>query len=542
MSRITRCRLVLFVTLPVAIVRPCFAQMNQANDANVQRVTVSGTVVNSETNEPIPGALVEMMQFAMLTDDRGQFRFDGVPMMATQISAMKPGYFGPEQLGSWNPQMLDITDRLGSITVKLVPEGIIFGQVSSPDSEPLDGVPVQVIQAQIQNGVKIWQHRGVSVTDDEGHFRITELQPGPYYLLAGPSGTTGPLVGAASGRTQGYGEAFYPSSPDMASATPIVITPGKRMQADFSLPRQQFYRVSGTLIGIPPNRNLSIQLWSADGATANGVQLNRQTGVFRSNFVAPGSYVLYAISQGPPEPGQVGTRDVLSAQLSLNVNSEITNLHLALAPAPAIPVNFLVDSASKPQGPRYEPVHIQFYSLDKPAPMNGNFVPRMMLTGSQDDPQTVIRGGQPGRYGIEFYPRGDFYIASATFGNVDLLRDDFVIGDEPAAGAMEIVLHDGPGTLHVKVSLPPADVGLTVFLVPDDFPNLLQTTRTDSGGMAQFANLTPGSYRVFALDRAEDLEYRKPGTLQEFLSGASRVTISENQTASVTVPLIRREN
>jgi hypothetical protein len=541
MSRIACCRLVLFVTLSVAVVQPCFAQ-NQANDANVQRVTVSGTVVNSETSEPIPGALVEMMRFAMLTDDRGQFRFDGVPAMIAQISATKPGYFGPEDVGSWNPQLLDIANGMGPVTVKLVPEGIIFGQVLSTDGVPLDRIPIQLFRPVIQEGARRWETRG-AITDDEGHFRIAELLPGSYYVVAGPSRDIGVQVDAVTAtKAQGYGMAFYPSSPDMTWATPIIITPGKRMQIDFALSRAPFYRISGTVTGANPI-NLMVQLWSADGTALGGLQVNRQTGAFQSIGIPPGSYTLRAQVPVGVSSNRPNARDWRIAQLVLNVNSDITNLHLVVAQAPAIQVNCRVVSASpQPQGEDYQPIALRFLQVDQTGIVNFGFGPRLELEGPQDQPRLVIRGGEPGRYSIEFDPNGDFYVASATFGNTDLLREDLVIGDEPPAGAIELVLHDGPGRLNVNVTGVGAKNGATVFLVSDEFPNVIQAVGSVPNGDAQFWRLAPGSYHVFALDNASDLEYRRSGALDQFLSSASSVTIGENQRASVTVPVIHREN
>jgi hypothetical protein len=60
--------------------------------------TVSGVVVNSVTKQPIPRALVEAGQHAMLTDDEGNFEFRDITENSA-ISANKPRYF-PENAGT----------------------------------------------------------------------------------------------------------------------------------------------------------------------------------------------------------------------------------------------------------------------------------------------------------------------------------------------------------------------------------------------------------------------------------------------------------
>jgi hypothetical protein len=77
--------------------------------------TVSGVVVNSVTKQPIPRALVEAGQHAMLTDDEGNFEFRISPkiarcqltnratfrkMAARRLSGLRRAPKGPSNSGS----------------------------------------------------------------------------------------------------------------------------------------------------------------------------------------------------------------------------------------------------------------------------------------------------------------------------------------------------------------------------------------------------------------------------------------------------------
>lgn len=537
----------IILAVSIAFVAPCFAQMKSPNDANAPRVTVSGTVVNSETNQPIPRALIEMMQYAMLTDDRGQFRFEGVPVMSTQIRATKPGYFSLEQIvaqtaTSGYASMVNVADGMAPVIVKLVPEGIISGQVSSTDREPLDSIPIVVSAEAVQNGVRVWNRRNVTVTDDEGYFRIADLAPGTYYLSAGPSRNNAEQLAAASTPHQGYAVAFYPSVPDMASASPIVITPGRHVLVDFSLRREPFYRVSGRITGFAALPNLSVTLFGADGVTVFGAPVNRRTSEFQFNSVSPGSYVLRAIAQGAQQTAP-RPPEIYSARIALTVDRDISNISLSLAPQSMIEVNCRIDSTSYQQAGGGCPLSMQFSPLDKLwAPGMGNGIPQVSYTRTGEESRLEVRAGDPGHYAVNFQTNGNYYVASATFANIDLLRQDFVIGDESPGGSIEIVLREGASQLRAQVAAPLGEQDAMVFAVPEDSPNAVQVTRSGPSGNAQFWSLAPGAYKVFAVDRADDLEYRKPGALDQFLGSATRVTIGENQQASVTAPLIHREN
>ena len=64
-------------------------------------ITVSGTVVNSVTGEPISRALVQMngmVQRVAMTESDGRFHFEGLPEAQVVFMAHKPGYFSDVEL------------------------------------------------------------------------------------------------------------------------------------------------------------------------------------------------------------------------------------------------------------------------------------------------------------------------------------------------------------------------------------------------------------------------------------------------------------
>ena len=95
-----------FVFAVLALSLPCSLAHAQggyvgprAYDPNSPTHTVSGSVVNYATGEPIPRALVQLMgplQRSDLTDSQGSFRFDGVPEGRAMFMARKPGFFSNE--------------------------------------------------------------------------------------------------------------------------------------------------------------------------------------------------------------------------------------------------------------------------------------------------------------------------------------------------------------------------------------------------------------------------------------------------------------
>src|SRR5256886_16334387 len=92
----------------------------------------------------------------------------------------------------------------------------------------------------------VWRDHAGGSTNEDGEFRIAELQPGTYYLSAGPSSNP---VSAASGSSNpgalGFPVVYYPAGSDLSSASPISITPGKRLEIHLTISAQSCFSVTG---------------------------------------------------------------------------------------------------------------------------------------------------------------------------------------------------------------------------------------------------------------------------------------------------------
>ena len=177
--------------------------------------SLSGTVINSVTGEPIRGALVQIFSGAMrakLTGPNGEFRFDELSPGGTMLFARKPGFFGEQELSPTGAQRVGLTE-IGPNTqpaiLKLYPEGIIFGRVTGDDGQPIENIPVSVMSMHVINGRKQWQNHQFDSTDEAGEYRLAELAPANYYLVVGPSRNVPPAGLGASGRVpEGYAAAI----------------------------------------------------------------------------------------------------------------------------------------------------------------------------------------------------------------------------------------------------------------------------------------------------------------------------------------------
>jgi hypothetical protein len=174
-------------------------------------------------------------------------------------------------------------------------------------------------------------------------------------------------------------------------------------------------------------------------------------------------------------------------------------------------------------------------------PQSGSIRPP---TGPNDD-SLVIEDLSPGRYWLRLQTaRG--YIASATQGSTDLLRQSLTIGSGPAA-PIEVTVRDDVAELEGTVtdlaqqSAPSHDSAeratAWVYFVPlpgssGEFTELGVT----SGGEFTSSQMTPGDYRVLAFTTAQQhLPYRDAEAMKAYDSKGPVVHLAAGQKTTVQV-------
>lgn len=497
--------------------------------------TLAGTVVNAVTGEPVRRALVQISfgpQLATTTDSEGHFEFDNLPTGQAAINVRKPGFFSEAELAPPAPSasMVEVGGDAKPLTLKLVPEGILFGHVAAKEG-PLEGVAVKVMKWHVVGGRKQWEQRAMAMTDEDGAFRIANLAPGVYYLSAGPSFDRGFRRNSQT-PVEGYPEVFYPESTVRDGATPIELAAGQRVQADFSLKSVPLYRVSGILAGAMPGVGISLQFWDPSGyAKPFGVEQQPGKSTFEAH-VPEGSYVLAARAGGPGGAP-------LRADLPINVTGDVANLHLLLSPTATLPVSVKKEAVAPPDSgvvfvTSGLPVSVQLRS-SSPMPDPGGWF------GYQGDDPTAgmaVRNIAPGKYSVEISANPPWYVASAQCGSVDVFREDLAVTAGAQLPPLEIVLRDDGATLLARVTSAGRPAQGVVLLVPERSRDALRPISASGGSGAQISGLAPGDYNVLALSRIDGLEYTNPDVLGPYLSRAQHVVLEPNQNLEITVELI----
>jgi hypothetical protein len=383
------------------------------------------------------------------------------------------------------------------------------------------------------DGRKRWEVRGQALTDDDGQYHIANLVPGRYLLATGSNLPEVRELGRArSVRQEGFGTVFYPGVSEIDSASPLTISGGQQVQADFALKPETIFKVTGSVIGIQRTAGASLQFVSKAGeAMPAPVNLDAETGKFEAAIPA-GAYVLQV--RGTDATGQL-----TAADLPLVVNGDVEGITLVLGSSIILPVNIeLRPSGTTPDrssfvraGGREQTVSsVRLTSTE-------NRIEAVEFQADSNNKGTLaFHNLVPGHFSLDVISMAPWYVRSVTSGTIDLLREELVVAPGRRPEPIEVVLRDDGCAIHGTIRVDGQPAGGAVLLISDQASlTHVQTSVTSGGAEFFFAGIAPGSYKLLAFDTLEGLEFRNPEVLGAYLSKAVAVSVQANEVVSVNL-------
>jgi hypothetical protein len=442
----------------------------------------------------------------------------------------------------------------GKIILKLAPEAIVTGRVTGQDDEPLEGAFVQVL-AYTSHSDGPQQLLPVSGTrsDEDGYFRVAGLPSGRYYVTVRSAGISRNVLGTQTAQaSQAYPPlSYYPGTEDLAAASMIDLAPGQRFEALFSLALRPAYKVSGTVVTAGEWKQVHPPT-IVDGTGQSLVPVDMfdaKTGAFEYRAVPAGTYSVRLGGTDPQDRHR-------SSDHKITISKTVSGLRLLLKPGIDIPVVIRTEftkpkpvmhatcSQALPSGgfqqsdcSDYPAARIELIAADATGlRFSTDYGP---VKGSEG---IVVHGVAPGRYLVRanatFMPGG--YVQSLRSGSQDLLLEPLKVEEGGSVMPIEVVVRDDSATLKVTLHAEKPGQSATVLLYAEGAlllsPNLRGSTNSTE---MYFAQLAPGSYKVFAFDSIDGVDYARPEGLAMYAPQAARVTVSANGTSSVMVDVIR---
>jgi hypothetical protein len=573
-----------FLAVALLVVEPLPAPA-QLSETVAGDVLVAGRVVDALTGAPLGKAEVRLSSAAQpgggargsivtRTTADGAFRFEQLAAGDYVLTVTRRAYAacGAEVSGLGARQQHCVSRlslrpglRLDKAEIRLLPSAVVTGTVTDEDGEPMTGVVVEAEQYRYVRGMKVLTASGRGTTDDRGHYRLYNLSPGRYYLKAQRRGliarlagmlSTGAGPGGQGGRGMGgrmfdsdvaidgtegavsYPPAYYPAAETPEEAIPLQLAPGAEMTGmDFRLVPRPAYTVRGVVEGFDPGQPVGMSVSARRPNTRAGfggalavTSADGRTGEFTLRGLAPGRYELVGCTVG-------GRRNNTAASYS-----GVTLIDVSEGPVEGVVIPLHLDPVLP--GEVRVPEDAQL-ALERMRVVVEQAMPGPQTTSRIDANglfQVSLSAAEVPRFRLEGVPEGS-YVSSMTIGGIDLLAAGAQPPTSPT-GTVVIQLATNGGAVSgmARDRAGKAAFDARIVLMPTRDGQAKQiwakTTLSQDDGSFHFADVAPGTYRVFVFEQLDIGPALDPEFLSLFGQRFKELQVRPGDMLTVESPLV----
>jgi hypothetical protein len=482
------------------------------------------------------------------TGSDGRFEIANLPAGSYSVSAQRSGYLrlGYGQKRPGDPAgRLELADRqvVSDVDFALPRMSVISGRVFDEVGDPISGVTVMAQQMRFFEGRrKLVPLGGMVQTDDTGGFRLLNLEPGEYVVVAHARET---WEGDGTPKeTLAFLPTYFPSTPTATAAQRVKVATGQEAGGtDIALLPGRVARVTGTAhssTGAPlvgQSVSLGQSFRSPSGFMAS-------MGMEGTKVAADGTFTLKNVPAGEfslsVRVPAMGDAPAESASLTITVSgADIDGVALTTSAGAEISGRLVFENNVAPPQPAP-----QFRVIARPvvreSAMNAPFSPD---NGRARTDWTFTLTGLTGanRLSVATLPPG-WAIRSIDAAGRDLTDAPIEFTSGEKIGDVTVTLTNRFPTLTGSTTdrrTVPRDAMVIVFAEDaakwGEDSRLVRTVRSDKGGSFRLSAMPPGDYLAVALDYVVDGDWHDPQFLESLRSGAVRVTLKEGDTATVAL-------
>ena len=500
---------------------------------------ISGTVVQKSTGEAVRKAIVSLTWdgkprswATVMTGASGRFTFDSLPAGKYELRAWRNGMGGAVYGGEGFTQpgqfisLADGETRSG-LELRIIQPSSISGTVVDMDGDPIAGAEVNLFKEGYPRGVRQLVQRNGARTNDRGEYRVTNIEPGRYYIAAGQGNQPMFMHITPDSPREVFLRQFYGGTTDWKRAIRLTVPPGELVRGvDFRLGVARAVRIRGRVTGIPdapspannPPQHVQVTLvTTGEGGQVRGTMSAGASPPdyrFEIPDVVPGHYRLTANILA-------GNKNYWASQ-SLDAGEDTGEVTLALAPGTDLKGQVRVEGEGAEEFKKFQVTLIRD------------------LRGASGDISTQT--GPDGRFTLEQVPPGIWdigvapiprggYLKSMRLGKQDVLTEEMEIGPATDA-ALNIVLSTRGGKVEGEIdSQAAAQVRTAILLAPIGryraVMSFYAVTVTDEDGKFEFSGITPGQYKIFACEQIAPGELRNPDLVAGLDEFGQPIEISE---------------
>jgi hypothetical protein len=531
-----------------------------ASDSS-KNASLSGTIINAITGEPVPRAVVSMYNEASRerpsddletsSDIEGRFTIPKIPPGTYALHAHRPGFSGIKIAGKRHPiDILHLSlspgQRLERFEILLAPAAVVLGKVIDQDGDPVVGAVVTLLEYTFAPAGRKMAQIDQQSTNDLGEYRIYGIPPGEYFLSVNPPQKFRRFPQASGKNSKArYPVTYYPGTWTQSKAVRLPLKPGEETRADFNLAAQRVVRIAGRILDIPSQSPAQVRLMTPDGEFSDFTEV-RDDGSFEFKNVVPGTYELTANTAQQKDETQM-----LSGQRTVTVtNVDLDQLTITLRPffgelTGRVIFEGVTDQKVQPR------MYLALRSINWREPALDSEPAGGWASTFKPDGTFTMRTSGTGTVLVSIYntPDSNYYLKSVHFAGRDVTDSGIQIptkGDD-----LEIVLSRNAssiaGVVHDANDKPIPDA--LVLLVPDESSRIHQdrfgNARTDQDGKFTLRGLHPGNYKLLAFQEFSSIivgSYVYDDFLKKYEDQGTPIDLEEKGKYSMTLkPMIDPE-
>jgi hypothetical protein len=506
---------------------------------------VAGVVVSSTTGTPLRDTRVTLVNTKnrreavwIITREDGRFEFAGLGAGKYSLEGARRGYIpaGYEQHEQYSTAIVTGEEfNTQNLTLRLVPMAMLTGRVFDEYGEGVRDARVMLYVESHRGGATRITGTNFTMTDDQGTFEFTPVEPGKYYLSVNtkpwyavhpPSltaqGTANAAVAVDRSLDVAYPTTYSGDSTEAEGAEAMAIKGGDHAQIDIHLrPAQALHLIFHVADnGEHGFQQPTFQKRSFDAvefAPTEGMQQISQ-GVFEMSGIPAGRYSVRM-------PGN-GSEQTAHAEVELKQDGQDLD-ELRGEPAGRVKLSVKMPKEGPP--------------------------PHQINVGLQDDQNRMVAFNQldangeatfedltAGKYGVYLFVPGKAYsVARMTSAATQIHGHEFNL---PPGASQEwsVSLAEGKTKIEGFVKRGgKAASGVMVVLVPKDpetHQDMFRRDQSDLDGSFALPDVVPGSYTVVAVEDAWGFDWSKPTLLARYAEHGQTLTIGELIEGAVHLP------
>ncbi|HEX8985163.1 MAG TPA: carboxypeptidase regulatory-like domain-containing protein [Bryobacteraceae bacterium] len=514
---------------------------------------LEGRVVNSVTGQPVRKAKLRISQRAQEpqaagteSDAAGHFAFENLEPGTYQLMAEKPGYLQQvygSRAGAFTGILITLSARqeMKDLDFKLMPQGVITGKVLDEDGEPAgQGVYVNVMRG---TGNRRPMAMAGEMTNDLGEFRVPNLSPGRYIVVANPQNRGGLTVenGPKTEPAETPITTYYPGVTDPGAATILDLMPGQELSGIvIPLRKVRAYRVQGKIAGptashSPNNTQIILSVrdrkdWGMSSVAGSQV---KKDGSFLVENVPPGAYWANVLVRSDHNMAAAGRAPVDVA------DGNVAGVVIPLTQPFAVTGKVRMEDGGQPLS-----LDALRLTLRGEEGMSFGFRPASVST----DGSFKVPGVSPGKYSVYLLGLQETtYLKSVRLGNQETIGKGLDLTEAQGTVNLELVLGAKPGTVEGAVAEEgKAQPGVGVTLVPDppreSLRGRVKFASADQNGHFSMKGVAPGNYTLYALPDSSEYELLfDPDAMKAYEGKGVKVTVEEGRATQASVTPIKPE-